>query len=148
MITGTFSLDAERPRPVVDLDTRIPSENDDVLRVRFLIDTGADYTLLSPRDAIRLRVDLGVDLLSLPIGITIGGIGGEIATRRIEATVAIGNYIWEGEVLIAESPPGRFLEIPSLLGWDVMRDVSLFMDYASGRVWLLEPGESIAMLAD
>ena len=105
MITGTFSIDSNHPRPVVELDTKIPAEDGDILRVRFLIGTGADYTLLSPHDAIRLRIDLGVDLLSLPFGVTLGGIGGEIATRRIEATIAIGNHIWEGEILIAEPPP-------------------------------------------
>ena len=113
-----------------------------MIHLRFLIDTGADYTVLSPNDAGRLRTELGVDLLSLPPCVMLGGIGGEIATRSLQAAIAIGGYDWQGEILLAESPPGRFIEMPSILGWDVMRYLTLFMDYATRRVLLLEPGDA------
>lgn len=142
MITGYFDPDSAHPRPSVELDLQIPATDAGVRGVTFLIDTGADYTVLSPTDAINLRVELGVDLLSLPPGVMLGGIGGEIATRRIQAAIFIGGYIWQGEILLAESPPGRFIEMPSILGWDVMRYLTLFMDYATRRVLLLEPGDA------
>lgn len=142
MITGFFDSDTGHPRPSVELDVRTFEPGAGPLRVAFLIDTGADYTILSPNDAINLRVELGLDLLSLPAGATIGGIGGEIATRRLQATIPIGDYDWQGEILLAEPPPGRFIEMPSILGWDVMRYLTLFMDYATRRVLLLEPGDA------
>ena len=141
MITGYFDPDSAHPQPYVDLEMWIPSVSMDT-RVPFRIDTGADLTLLSPDVGMRLRNELGVDLLSLPFGTVIGGIGGEIATRRIQAAIFIGGYIWQGEILLAEPPPGRFIEMPSILGWDIMRHLALFMDYATRRVLLLEPGDA------
>ena len=88
-----------------------------------------------------MRTQLGVDLLSLPFGPELGGIGGEIATRSLQATIPIGDYDWQGELLLAEPPPGRFIEMPYILGWDVMRHLALFMDYATDQVLLLEPGD-------
>ena len=139
MITGYFDPDTDHPRPLIDLNIQTLAG---VLRVSFRIDTGADRTLLSPEVGVRLIEELGVDLLSLPLGPMIGGIGGEIATRRIQAAIFIGGYIWQGEILLAEPPPGRFIEMPSILGWDVMRYLTLFMDYATRRVLLLEPGDA------
>ena len=77
----------------------------------------------------------------MPFGPMLGGIGGEIATRRIQAAIPIGDYDWRGEILLAEPPPGRFIEMPSILGWDAMRYLALFMDYAADKVLLLEPGD-------
>ena len=141
MITGYFDPDSAHPRPSVELDLRIPATDAGVRDVTFLLDTGADYTVLSPTDAINLRVELGVDLLSLPLGPMIGGIGGEIATRRLRVAIARSNFVWQGEILLAEPPPGRFIEMPSILCWDVMRYLTLFTDYATRRVLLLEPGD-------
>ena len=143
MITGYFDPDSAHPRPSIELDLRIPATDAGVLDIAFLVDTGADYTVLSPTDAINLRVEYGVDLLSLPFGPMLGGIGGEIATRRLEVAIARSNFAWRGEILLAEPPPGRFIEMPSILGWDVMRYLTLFMDYAADRVLLLEPGDAM-----
>ena len=143
MITGYFDTDAGHPRPSIELNVRTPESDAGTIRVSFLLDTGADYTVLSPATGVRLRTVLGVDLLSLPFGPTLGGIGGEIATRRLQAAIARGNFVWRGEILLAEPPPGRFIEMPSILGWDVMRYLTLFMDYAADRVLLLEPGDAM-----
>ena len=142
MIAGYFDTDTGQPRPSIQLNVHTLATDGGVLDVTFLIDTGADYTVLSPNDAVRLRTELGVDLLSLPPGVMLGGIGGEIATRRIQVAIARSNFAWQGEILLAEPPPGRFIEMPSILGWDVMRYLTLFMDYATRRVLLLEPGDA------
>ena len=144
MKTGYFDPDSVHPQPYVDVDVevRVSGVSHTGLRVPFRIDTGADRTLLSPEAGVRLGSQLGVDLLSLPFGATLGGIGGEIATRRIQATIPIGAYVWEGEILLAEPPPGRFIEMPSILGWDIMRYLALFMDYETDRVLIFEPGEA------
>lgn len=142
MIEGYFDTDTGYPRPSIELNVYTLADDGDVLDVKFLIDTGADHTALSPIDAINLRVELGVDLLSLPFGPMLGGIGGEIATRRLRVAIVRSNFAWQGEILLAEPPPGRLVEMPSILGWDVMRYLTLFMDYATRRILLLEPGDA------
>ena len=143
MIEGYFNPDSPHPRPSVELDASFPVAGGEAFRVRFRIDTGADRTLLSPEVGVSLRTELGVDLLSLPFGPMIGGIGGEIVTRRLQAAIARSGFVWRGELLLAEPPPGRFIEMPSILGWDVMRYLALFMDYAADQVLLLEPGDAM-----
>ncbi|MCJ7443947.1 MAG: retropepsin-like domain-containing protein [Methanotrichaceae archaeon] len=51
----------------------------DVL-IDFLIDTGADATMLSPQDAMRI----GIDISSLDQGGEISGVGGSIETRVLK----------------------------------------------------------------
>lgn len=82
MIHGRFRGDI-RPRPYVDLNVGFPVADNWSLDIPFLIDTGADHTLLSPAEGVRLHQDLGVDLLSLPRGEPIGGVGGYMETRTI-----------------------------------------------------------------
>src|SRR5205823_6451407 len=55
--------------------------------VHLLVDTGADLTLVSPSDAIRLQSSLGIVLASLRQGPQMTGIGGSPQSRLIEATL-------------------------------------------------------------
>ncbi len=71
MIRGVFREEMGRRRPFVVGLLSLPAlelTGD----VAFLVDTGADSTLLAPRDA----ANLGMDLAALPEGPSSTGVGG------------------------------------------------------------------------
>lgn len=112
--------------------------------VEFLVDTGADSTLLAPADLIFL----GVDQRGLAATGLSTGIGGTIRT----ATVDI--ILWLDQRALTASArvllPGRLQQhalarIPSLLGRDILREFALFMEERSGRVLLLDALEADAL---
>lgn len=141
MMRGYF-LDRPQPRPYVDLTVAFPVADNGSLVVPFLIDTGADHTLLSPAEGIRLRERFGVDLLSLPRGEPIGGIGGYMETRTVRMSVTMGSYTANVHASLAEPPTyGNFPEMPSLLGWDILRDFTLLIEHRTSSVLLLEQGD-------
>ena len=132
MIRGYFQEEDLILRPYVDLELVFPIANNQSLEISFLVDTGADYTLISPLEGVRLRRDLGIDLLSLPFGIPIGGIGGQLETRMIDATVDIGEQSISTTLSLVEPPPGYFPTMPSLLGRDILYQLALFMERKNG----------------
>ncbi len=129
MNSGYFRYQGSTQRPYIDLTVGFPVTNNQSLRISFLVDTGADRTLLSPFDGARLRGDLGVDLLGLPFGSPIGGIGGQIETRMIDATLDVGEQSISTTLSLVEPPPGQFPTMPSLLGRDIIYELALFMEY-------------------
>ena len=142
MIRGYFQDDDSILRPYVDLTLRFPVANGQPLRISFLVDTGADRTLLSPFDGARLRGELGVDLLDLPFGSPIGGIGGQTETRMIDATLHLGEQSISTTLSLLEPPPGQFPTMPSLLGPDIIYELALFMEYKTDRLLLLDESET------
>ena len=90
MIRGYFSPSHQGYRPVVDVRVAFPIADDAVLDVRFLVDTGADRTVLGSAEASRLETQLGVDLADLPQGPDIGGVGGSLFTQQVEAELVMG----------------------------------------------------------
>ena len=142
MIRGYFRYGSGRHRPYVDLAVRFPVAENASIEIPFLIDTGADHTLLSPTEGVHLRQELGIDLMSLPRGESIGGVGGYIETRTIETVIAIGSYVSTLSISLAEPPThGNFPLMPSLLGWDVIGDFAIFIEQRTNRVLLLERGD-------
>jgi hypothetical protein len=114
--------------------------------VPLLIDTGADRTILAPNDASQLVAQLGVRLADLPEGPPSTGVGGRMATRRIEAMLILGGFITAQLALtILEPPRGESLPIPSLLGRDILSSFALFLEERTERVFLLEAGEADAI---
>ena len=138
MILGYFQTEGRFRRPYVDLILQFPFADNRQLEISFLVDTGADRTLLSPTEGARLRQQLGIDLLSLPFGPPIGGIGGQIETRMIDATLDIGEQSISTTLSLVEPPPGQFPTIPSLLGRDIIYQLALFMEYTKDRLLLLD----------
>lgn len=113
--------------------------------VDFLIDTGADSTVLAPRDAVRL----GLDLNALPRGPGSTGIGGSMSTVQVEAVIVMDQHSFTRtlRVLAPASPRQQvaLARIPSLLGRDLLAHFALFFEERTGRVLLLEPGEVAAL---
>ena len=142
MIPGYFRDENSILRPFVDLTLEFPIANNQALEISFLVDTGADRTLLSPFDGVRLRRELVVDLLGLPFGSPIVGVGGQTETRMIDASLQIGEHTIATTLSLVEPPPGQFPTMPSLLGRDILYELALFMEYRTDRLLLLDDSET------
>src|SRR4051812_25808365 len=87
--------------------------------VLFLVDTGADLTLLGPADADRLKIDLS----TLPLTLPTEGVGGAVPTAIARVTIMLGREPYElsVRVLRPSSPAQReaLRRVPSLgrAGW-------------------------------
>jgi predicted aspartyl protease len=133
MIRGYLTTGATR-RPFVSARLQFPSLGDLRHPVEFLVDTGADRTILSPLDAMRL----GINLDTLESGLPSTGVGGQAETRTIEAVLTIDSLSMPLTLTIIETSR----PIPSLLGRDVISRFALFMEERTNRVLLLEPAEA------
>jgi hypothetical protein len=145
MIRGYFLRRGGRRRPFVHATLQFPTLDNQSLEVRLLIDTGADRTLLSPADAIRLGIDSGLDFATLPQSAPSTGVGGQVNTRTIEAVLTLESFSMSLSLTILEPPPGPLPTIPSLLGRDILSRFALFMEERTNRLFLLEPEEADAL---
>lgn len=140
MIRGYISPAGGRRRPFVDATLGIPSI-DRNLKVPFLLDTGADRTILGTIDAERLATGFGVALASLPPGVPSTGVGGQMPTRTIECVLTLDTFSLPLVLPILEDSYAR-LRIPSLLGRDVLSRFALYLEERTNLVLLLEPHEA------
>lgn len=115
-----------------------------VRNVYFRVDTGADITVLSPRDAVSMALDLG----SLPRSDTVG-VGGTAATVVAPATITFGRQVFPIalRVLLPRQPNEEetFQTVPSLLGRDILSQFALYIEERRGLVLLLDAHEATAL---
>ena len=118
--------------------------------VRFLIDTGADVSILGPDDSLAVlgSAVFSIDFASDPRSIRVMGIGG--GARHVVRDAVLTLYSTEGErhsltmpILIAEPAPPRLAEPgppqpPSVLGRDFLRRFHLELRCGDQRRALLE----------
>ena len=118
--------------------------------IPFMIDTGADVTVLSPSDSLRVLRDdaFAIDFARDPRRLQIQGIGG--GAQYVVRHAVLTLYSTEGErhslampVLIAEPAPPRLAEPgppqpPSVLGRDFLRHFHLELRCGDQRRALLE----------
>ena len=118
--------------------------------VRFLIDTGADATVLNPVDSLRLLGDgiLSIDFAGDVRSVRSRGVGGDAYRVARDATMTLRSnegerYAINMQILIAE--PNRALladplapQLPSLLGRDFLRHFRLELHCGEQRSVLLE----------
>ncbi len=144
MIRGFFRAEADRRRPFVSGWLEVPS-----LRcsgeVAFLVDTGADSTVLAPRDAALL----GIDPSLLPPGPASTGVGGRMQTAHAQASITLDHLRYDFPLRIltpaTRTQRSALARIPSLLGRDVLAHFALFLEQRTSRVVLLEPHEAAAL---
>ena len=118
-ITGWFRGGQGQQVPSVQARVVIPDfevEGD----VTFLLDTGADVSLIMPKDARRL----GIPFESLePTGNLVRGVGGASRLYRADASLAFSDhenaYIYRIDLAITE-PSEHTEALPSLLGRDIL----------------------------
>lgn len=143
MTTGYFQTDGAYRKPYIDIEVSFPDLGNRSLAVAFLIDTGADSTMLSFDILVYIRNELGIDFFDLPVSEKpISGVGGYVRTRTIRATLTIGNYSTTMPVPIMEPPSGALVAMPSLLGMDILQDFALFVESRSDRVALLDAAQT------
>ena len=118
--------------------------------VRFLIDTGADVSILGPDDSLAVlgSAAFAINFISDPRSLHIMGIGG--GARYVVRDAVLTFYSTEGErhalampILIAEPAPPRLAEPgppqpPSVLGRDFLRHFHLELRCGDQRHALLE----------
>ena len=131
MIRGYFRTVRGRNRPFIRCLVGFPSTpNARVIAPEFLIDTGADRSLLSPRDAIGIGLDFSV----LARGPASRGVGGETTTLLVESMIYVARY----RIALTLSIPEAQRPIPSVLGRDFIANFALFMEERTSRVLLLD----------
>ena len=141
MIPGFLREEAGRRRPFLEAFVDLASHQQSGT-VEFLVDTGADNTVLSPRDAALL----GINVALLPPGVSSTGVGGTTLTVTAPARLSVGPHTYFLDLRILAPQTGReraVLEhIPSLLGRDVLAHFALFYEDGEDLVLLLEPDEA------
>ncbi len=134
MIRGYFSTIGTVRRPFLYCDFELRDGSDaGPVGVEFLVDTGANRTLLSPIDAD----NIGIDVSKLKMGRRSVGVGGEMSTRVVESRLTTQGY---STLLTLHIPEAR-LPIPSLLGRDFMANFGLFIEERTGRVFFFDEEE-------
>jgi predicted aspartyl protease len=143
MIRGYFEGPRGRRRPYVTARVETAATGR-AKEVDFLIDTGADRSLLSLSDAVGLGLDAG----SLPTHQSIG-IGGSVAMGLIEAVLVFGEREIGAmvRVLVPGGPEQETMRqrIPSVLGRDVLAHFGLYIEERRDLVLLLEPQDADAL---
>lgn len=125
MIKGRFETFTRRP--IIDCYIHIPSLGVGG-PVPFLMDTGADCSVLMPADAERLKVDRS----KLNYSRTSTGIGGDCQEKIAPCSLYVADddtiYGYRLPLGIAETNP-QMEEMPSILGMDIMRYWKIYFDY-------------------
>ena len=147
MATGYFLAEGAFRRPYINVVVTFPDAGNQSIEFPFMVDTGADHTLLSASDARRLHNQLGIDIRTMPHGNPIGGIGGVVQTRLVSATLAVGSYETTMPLPIVDLPPGPY-DMPSLIGRDIIYDFTLFMEHSADRLLLLREASEIIPLLE
>jgi len=129
MIQGRF--ESFTKRPVVDCFIRLPSTNTQAI-IPFLIDTGADWSVLMPSDANRLNVNYK----KLTRTRKSFGIGGACVEYVVPALLAVSDektmYGYKFALGIAEPMPDLH-DAPSIIGMDILRHWEILLSYTDGR---------------
>ncbi len=147
MLTGYFSpkRDLPNPRPYLTGSIDVPAIGVVGMRVDFLIDTGADRTIIGSSDASRMVDEFGVDMADLQDGPRGRGVGGTVPTKTAGVALRFDDFSKNMRMEILEPPPDARFAIPSLLGRDVLSQFALFVEERTDKVLLLEPAEADAL---
>ena len=149
MIRGFFDSRDQWPVPRLRVAVYIPGIKEDWVYVNFVIDTGSSSTCLHPLDAT-IGMGIAPGRLALPQFWTEqtdhGGIGGSALYFPVEAHYAFLREddewkIIEDRIEIAQLRAAN-TQLPSLLGWNVLKHFRLNIDHSGGIVELDDPQSS------
>ena len=145
MIRGDFEIIDGSPTPCVLGIVNIPSIGVGEMTIWFIIDTGADRSLIGDSDANRMFRRFNVDPARLRRGPSSQGLGGVAEMRTAEATLRFDDSPIPVSIDILEPSPDIQFRVPSLLGRDVLSHFALFVEERTRKVLLLEPAEADAL---
>jgi hypothetical protein len=142
-IRGWFGSVAGWSMPQVEISLYLPGISSDWIQVNFLLDTGCTHSQLQTGDA---TAQLGISPERLqrpalwPNVTTSLGVGGTIRMYSTPARYGFADdsgrvEIVEGQIHIAQFVP-RNQQLPSLLGWDVLKEFDISLNQRAGTVSL------------
>jgi len=105
--------------------------------VSFLVDTGADQTVLMPVDAIKMGINYA-RLVSVPSPLT--GIGGECNSFSESAVIVLADdtsrklFAYKINILIADKKAANQAYCPSLLGRDILNKLRIKYDFHKKKI--------------
>jgi hypothetical protein len=148
LINGYFDPRSAVPVPRVRVALFLPGLTTRWYMVDFVIDTGAMTTCVHPKDAIfalnisarRLQDSTRWERHQL-----VQGVGGSSLNFVVSASYAMlkedgdGVDIFQQDIDIAQMRAGVNDQIPSVLGWDVLRRYDLTFSWRSKEVRLIPP---------
>jgi len=131
MLIGRFGRTTQRPyvegRLVVTVGVQVYQAD-----VSFLVDTGADCTMVGPADLARLAVPLGA---LPPFSISCGGVGGSCGSCVLRGAIAFADarnlYVYSLPVSIAD-PAHVPEQMPTLLGRDILHQWGMRYHFGLG----------------
>ncbi|MEX1022764.1 MAG: aspartyl protease family protein [Dehalococcoidia bacterium] len=142
MIRGHFKRRGSAPpAPYVTVPVRIAGSHP-WTAVDFLVDTGADLTVIHPQDAARVVPNYATrDFDEDPSRRAVGGIGGTstFVTMTFDLLLVDDEHgaIAATLPLLVAGPRGDVLRnAPSLLGRDILSEFALYVDARTGTVTL------------
>lgn len=111
----------------------IPQFNVDA-RISFLVDTGADSSLIAPADAKEMGID--VAQLGTPVGSL--GVGGTALSHRVRGSLVFMErrfvYVYHLDALDIAAPDPQMEEMPSLLGREILDRWRMVYDPSRGNL--------------
>ena len=124
------------PKPQVQVELLFGRDR---LAVPFMIDTGADFTIVQPRTAARVlrsqdqHVPTASDVVQI-YGVGQGTVRTRVRTLGLSLTDNTGQQHWfSSPVLLVEpsdsDPESSMWRLPSLLGRDVLQHFDLYLSY-------------------
>ena len=145
MIRGSFHPRYTHPVPIIRVSLWLDGFSFTWVPVDFLVDTGSPVTCLSSRDAV--RVGIPSFILSDPTRwrrmARYGGVGGVtdyfVTPARYQLQHEDGRLTHvERMISVAPWQPIN-LRLPSLVGWDVLENFRVNLDWPQRTVELYEP---------
>jgi hypothetical protein len=147
VITGFFDPALPTwPRPLMPVMLYLPGISRQWALIEFLLDTGASTTCVHPQDA---TTRLGIDDTALrtqaswPRQRSSHGVGGSSTDYIVPAYYALrrddgGWDTYQRDLAIAKPMPAN-QTIPSLLGWDILQEYRVVVDWPARTVRLEAP---------
>ena len=112
-------------------------------RILFLVDTGSSQTILAPRDAKALGIDLEALYSTVQAGARTFGIGGSVPVAFVPSSVSLDHVDGSRTTFIlnlAVALESLVSDLPSILGRDVLFRGQLSVG-RHGLTFDIEPGE-------
>lgn len=144
MIRGYFDALYQPPVPIIVVGLILPHRPTAYTPIEFVLDTGASTTCLHPRDALQRAHFSEAELEELartsPQDRSLTGITGIGEYFVLPVRYLLGHDdghldLLDGELRVARPRPAN-MNIPSVLGWDILERYRIILGRRTGEVLL------------